>query len=337
MSNKKITYLIFITITLFLLAFISFLIQPSYETFLKKGELIFKETQKQLNDIKEINIDNGKKKISIFKDQDNNWYMSSKSGYKTKNETVRKNLIQISELRFFEKKTEQEFLYSRLDLDYPKNDDGDSKLITLFDDDKKKIIEFILGKKKKNGVYIKKLNDKQTWLTSGALDMSSIEKDWLQTNFLNIEYSNVKKISVNHIKKEDSFSLNKDDKNENFLIDNLSKDQLPKSDLIANFIGYFLTNLVFEDVSERKIANDSDILTKINFELTDKSKISATIFNFGKEKWINFNINKENKAWDIVLSGKELYVDNINDWSYKLSSKKYNVADAKLKDLLVED
>ena len=64
--------------------------------------------------------------------------MSSKSGYKTKNETVRKNLIQISELRFFEKKTEQEFLYSRLDLDYPKNDDGDSKLITLFDDDKKK-------------------------------------------------------------------------------------------------------------------------------------------------------------------------------------------------------
>ena len=159
MSNRNFTYLILTTVTLFALAFISYLIQPRYETFIKKGELIFKETQKQLNNIKEINIDNSKKKITILKNEDNNWYMSSKSSYKAKNETVRKNLIQITELRFFEKKTEQESLYSRLDLDYPKNDDGDSKLITIFDDSSEKIIEFVLGKKKKNGGYIKKKND----------------------------------------------------------------------------------------------------------------------------------------------------------------------------------
>ena len=181
---------------------------------LKKGELVFEDTKKQLNNVKEINIDNGKKKISIFKNQDSNWYMSSKSNYKTKNETVRKNLIQISELRFFEQKTEQESLYSRLDLDYPKNDNGDSKLITILDDDKKKIIEFILGKKKKNGVYIKKLNERQTWLTSGTLEMSSIEHDWLETKILDINYENVKKVTINRLNKKESFSLTKDDKNE---------------------------------------------------------------------------------------------------------------------------
>ena len=106
MSNRNFTYLILTTVTLFSLAFISYLIQPRYETFIKKGELIFKETQKQLNNIKEINIDNSKKKITILKNEDNNWYMSSKSSYKAKNETVRKNLIQITELRFFEKKTD---------------------------------------------------------------------------------------------------------------------------------------------------------------------------------------------------------------------------------------
>ena len=335
MSNRKITYLIFITITLFLLAFISFLIQPSYETFLKKGELIFKETKKQLNDIKEINIDNGKKKISIFKDQDNNWYMSSKSGYKTKSETVRKNLIQISELRFFEKKTEQEFLYSRLDLDYPKNDDGDSKLITLFDDDKKKIIEFILGKKKKNGVYIKKLNERQTWLTSGTLEMSSIEHDWLETKILDINYENVKKITINHSNKNESFSLTKDDKNENLLIDGLTKEQLPKSDLIANFLGYFFTNLIFEDVFERKNIIDKEVITKINFELFNGSNIYSTIFKKDKNKWINISIDSQSALK--LKENKNIFVDNIQNWTYKLSSKKYNVADAKLNDLLVED
>ena len=105
MSNKYFIYLIISTILLFVLAFISFLIQPRYETFLKTGEIIFNNINDNINEIEEINIDNNKKKILIVKDKDNdNWYMSTKSNYKVRNEVVRKNLIQISELRFFEKK-----------------------------------------------------------------------------------------------------------------------------------------------------------------------------------------------------------------------------------------
>ena len=335
MPDKKFTYLILITITLLFLALISFLIQPRYETFLKKGELVFEDTKKQLNNIKEINIDNGKKKISIFKNQDSNWYMSSKSSYKTKNETVRKNLIQISELRFFEQKTEQESLYSRLDLDYPKNDNGDSKLITILDDDKKKIIEFILGKKKKNGVYIKKLNERQTWLTSGTLEMSSIEHDWLETKILDINYENVKKVTINRLNKKESFSLTKDDKNENLLIDNLTKEQLPKSDLIANFLGYFFTNLIFEDVFERKNTNDSEVIAKINFQLFNDVNISSTIFKKDKNKWINISIDSQSALK--LKENKNIFVENIENWTYTLPSTKYSIADATLKDLLVED
>ena len=335
MPDKKFTYLILITITLLFLALISFLIQPRYETFLKKGELVFEDTKKQLNNVKEINIDNGKKKISIFKNLDSNWYMSSKSSYKTKNETVRKNLIQISELRFFEQKTEQESLYSRLDLDYPKNDNGDSKLITILDDDKKKIIEFILGKKKKNGVYIKKLNERQTWLTSGTLEMSSIEHDWLETKILDINYENVKKITINRLNKKESFSLTKDDKNENLLIDNLTKEQLPKSDLIANFLGYFFTNLIFEDVFERKNTNDSEVIAKINFQLFNDVNISSTIFKKDKNKWINISIDSQSALK--LKENKNIFVENIENWTYTLPSTKYSIADTTLKDLLVED
>ena len=335
MPDKKFTYLILITITLLFLALISFLIQPRYETFLKKGELVFEDTKKQLNNVKEINIDNGKKKISIFKNLDSNWYMSSKSSYKTKNETVRKNLIQISELRFFEQKTEQESLYSRLDLDYPKNDNGDSKLITILDDDKKKIIEFILGKKKKNGVYIKKLNERQTWLTSGTLEMSSIEHDWLETKILDINYENVKKVTINRLNKKESFSLTKDDKNENLLIDNLTKDQLPKSDLIANFLGYFFTNLIFEDVFERKNTNDSEVIAKINFQLFNDVNISSTIFKKDKNKWINISIDSQSALK--LKENKNIFVENIENWTYTLPSTKYSIADTTLKDLLVED
>ena len=335
MSNKYFIYLVLITISLFFFALLSFLIQPRYETSLKKGELIFENIKKELNDIKEINIYNKKKKISIRKDQDI-WYMSTKSGYKVKNEIVRKNLIQISELRFFEKKTEDESLYSRLNLDYPNDEDSESKYISIIDNDKKVLVEFILGKKKENGVYIKKIKDKETWLTSGTLDMSSAEEDWLETRILNIDYKDVKNVSINHLnEKNESFSLTKDDKNENFLIDNLTKEQIPKSDLIANFIGYFFTNLTFEDVIERESNINNKALIKINFKLFDGVNIFASIYNQDKDKWININIESQS-----VLKLKEnekIFVNNIEKWSYKLSSRKYNVSDTKFKDLLVEN
>ena len=335
MSNKYFIYLVLITISLFFLALLSFLIQPRYETSLKKGELIFENIKKELNDIKEINIDNNKKKISILKDQDI-WYMSTKSGYKVKNEILRKNLIQISELRFFEKKTQDELLYSRLNLDYPNDEDSESKYISIIDNDKKVLVEFILGKKKENGVYIKKIKDKETWLTSGTLDMSIAEEDWLETKILNIDYKDVKKVSINHLnKKNKSLSLTKDDKNENFLIDKLTKEQIPKSDLIANFIGYLFTNLTFEDVIEREGNIDNKVIIKINFELFDGVNIFASIYNKDKDKWINIDIESQS-----VLKLKEnekIFVNNIENWSYKLSSKKYNVSDTKFEDLLVEN
>ena len=324
MTDKYFIYLVLITISLFFLAFISFLIQPRYETSIKRGEIIFENIKNQLNDIKEINIDNNKNKISIIKDEDN-WNMISKSGYMVKNEVVRKNLIQISELRFFEKKTKEKSLYSRLNLDYPNDEDGDSKFITIKNSDKETLIEFVLGKKKNNGVYIKQLKDKQTWLTSGSLDMSSIEKDWLETKILDVNYDDVKKISLNHSNTGDSFSLTKDEKNENLLIDNLSKEQIPKSDLIANYLGYFFTNLFFDDVAKRKNAVDNKIITKI----------SASIFNENTNKWINFNIDSQH-VLKLKNNGK-IFINDINNWSYKLPSTKYNVSGAKLSDLLVEN
>ena len=51
MSNKYFIYLIISTILLFVLAFISFLIQPRYETFLKTGEIIFNNINDNINEI----------------------------------------------------------------------------------------------------------------------------------------------------------------------------------------------------------------------------------------------------------------------------------------------
>ena len=126
--------------------------------------------------------------------------------------------------------------------------------------------------------HLFEIKDKETWLTSGTLDMSIAEEDWLETKILNIDYKDVKKVSINHLnKKNESLSLTKDDKNENFLIDKLTKEQIPKSDLIANFIGYLFTNLTFEDVIEREGNVDNKVIIKINFEMLNSFQCNIDI------------------------------------------------------------
>ena len=166
--------------------------------------------------------------------------------------------------------------------------------------------------------------------------MSSVEGDWLEKKILDIDYQDVKKVSINHLNRNESFSLTKDDKNENFLIDNLTKEQIPKSDLIANFIGFLFTNLTFEDVVKRGEIIENKLLIKIHFELFDSVSIFASIFdNKDNDKWINFDI--ENESILKLRNNEKIFVDNIENWSYKLSSKKYNVSDTKFEDLLVEN
>jgi len=226
-------------------------------------------------------------------------------------------------------------LYSRIGLDYPKDEEGNSKLILIFNLDNENVSEFIQGKIKKNGIYIKKVDEKSTWLTTGILKMSIDDNDWLETKIFDIKNEEIAKIQLIHTDKS-ILSVSKTNKeNENFVIDNLPKEETPKSDLIANFLSYFLVNLTFEDVVKRREVIEESIITKAQFELFNDIVINAIIFNDNDQKWINFDIDQNSNQK--LKNNKLIYVNDIAKWTYKLPKTKYNTIDTRLKDLLVED
>ena len=51
----------------------------------------------------------------------------------------------------------------------------------------------------------------------------------------------------------------------------------------------------------------------------------------------SYNIDLDNNSVLKLKNKEKIFVNNIKNWSYKLPSKKYNVIDTKLNDLLVED
>ena len=334
MSKRSFVYLLFISSALLVIAIISVLIQPQFETKINKGENIFKNFNSDINNIKEIKVNNGLNEVVIRKDSIG-WVMQNKYNYKVKDDVVRENLIQVTQLRFFEKKTEDPSLYSRLDLHYPNDAEGNSKLISIFNEDNEVLSEFILGKTKKNGVYIRKKGHQNTWLTNGILSMPIDQNDWLETKIFDIKNESIKKIELNHSNDTKLIVSKKTREEENFMINNLPKGETPKSDLIANFLSYFLSNLIFEDVIERKEAIKENFITEAEFELFNDIVINTIVFKDGDNKWINFNIDENSNQK--LKNDNLIQVSDIGNWTYKLPKTKYNTIDTKLKDLLVED
>ena len=333
MSKRSFLYLLFISSALLVIAIISVLIQPRFETKINKGENIFKDFNS--DNIRKIKVNNGLNELVINKDS-LGWVMQNKYNYKVKDDVVRENLIQVNQLRFFEKKTEDPSLYSRLNLHYPNDEEGNSKLISIFSQDNEVLSEFILGKTKKNGVYIRKKNHQNTWLTNGILSMSIEQNDWLETKIFDIKNESIKKIELNHSNDTKLIVSKKTREEENFIINNLPKGETPKSDLIANFLSYFLSNLVFDDVMARQETSKENFVTKAKFELFDNIVINALVYqDSDKKKWIDFDIDSDSikklKANNLIV------VEDIEKWSYKLPKTKYNTINTKLNDLLVED
>ena len=77
------------------------------------------------------------------------------------------------------------------------------------------------------------------------------------------------------------------------------------------------------------------VSTKINFQLFNDVNISSTIFKKDKNKWINISIDSQSALK--LKENKNIFVENIENWTYTLPSTKYSIADTTLKDLLVED
>ena len=139
--------------------------------------------------------------------------------------------------------------------------------------------------KKENGIYIKKVDEKSTWLTTGILKMSIDDNDWLETKIFDIKNEEIAKIQLIHTDKS-ILSVSKTNKeNENFVIDNLPKEETPKSDLIANFLSYFLVNLTFEDVVKRREVIEESIINKSPQQLLINFCLVIFIFVFYVENF----------------------------------------------------
>ncbi|MBM3976029.1 MAG: DUF4340 domain-containing protein [Planctomycetes bacterium] len=160
---------------------------------------LFPEFAKRVNDVASVEIEKGSEHVTLVK-KDNLWTLANRGGYPVDFEKVKKAVMDVSNLEVLEAKTKNPAQYDKLDLQDPK-EGAPSTRLTLKDAGGANLAALIVGKSNWGGkasVYVRKLDDAQSYLCQGELRLEAGPTTWIKKDVLKLDRERIRAVEVAH-------------------------------------------------------------------------------------------------------------------------------------------
>lgn len=214
---------------------------------------VFPGLIEQVNDVAKVTIEHRDKALTMTRAK-GAWTMLESDGYPVSAKTAEKVVVQMADLNFYELKTKKPELYSRLHVADPKRDKAEARQIRLFDASGKVLADLVAGRKRynlvgsrKEGVYIRKPGNDQTWLAAGELDVEVKPGDWLESKIVDIKEATVREVTVRHPDGETIVVSKDDPKARNFTLHDIPEGKVLQYDTDPNNIAAVIDQLELDD------------------------------------------------------------------------------------------
>ncbi len=166
------------------------------------GERLFPGLAGKVNDIARIEVKQGGKELTIAAG-DGGWGIAERGGYPAKVDKVRKLIVGLAGAELVEAKTRNKDRYPLLELEDPAGKAANSRLVRLIGKDGKALADVVLGKKRwdafgsgRSGVYVRKLDDPQTWLTNADIETPLEAKMWVEQTFFQLDKTKMARVTL---------------------------------------------------------------------------------------------------------------------------------------------
>lgn len=308
------------------------------------GQLFLPELKTDLDQVDKIVIQlSGNNPITLTK-KDNNWGLAEKSGYKANFPIIREALTNLAEAKLFEAKTQKEKNYIQLGVEDVTQEKGSGSRISIYTKDKV-LEDVIIGRYKINkGTYLRKVNDKQSWLTQSKIIIKNNFIDWIDTNIIDIEESSIK--SVNYTANDRNISPNTSLSYE--IIREASKDDFkviygdqtspPKNPRFTDNIARLISELKLVDVAPRDSGIIGDnVYSKRTYTTFDGLEITVICSKQKEDKTahITFDFSTSNKS-GTPESVKQIdnYIKEISPWIFTVDDAAFGKFNKQLADIV---
>ena len=247
-----------------------------------------------INTIDKVVVEHRNKTLTMVRSPKGAWTMDESDGYAVSAKNAEKVVVQLADLNFYETKTKKPDLYSRLHVEDPKKKQSEARHIRLFDKDGKVLVDLIAGRKRHNlvgarkeGVYIRKPGNAQTWLAAGELSVGVKSSDWLERKIVDIKEKDVLSVTLRHSDGEVIKVSKEDAKARNFALHGIPDGKTLEYDTDPNNIAAVIDQLELDDVRKAGyIAFDGGKTTTAEFITRDGLKLEFRVVDKDRTQWV---------------------------------------------------
>jgi len=273
--------------------------------------------------------------------KDNRWIVEEKAGYDAEFSKVKKLLLGLAELKTIEPKTSKPENYGRLGVQNV-GDDGEvsSRQVQLLDKADNVLYTLIVGKSKTSSVpgagatYVRRLNEAESWLVNGEIDIPDSQIDWLNKAIINLSASRIQSIEITQPDKSQLLISKKEKADKNYHVENLPDKAELKSENVANSIANALQNLSFDEVLSRgTFQADDKKITQVVFKTFDGLQLMAQLSIRDDKNFLWFDTKTTSDDEKITQESSDLNA-KFALWVYEISSAKASTFQKKLEELL---
>tara|TARA_B100001996_G_scaffold266415_1_gene208095 strand:- start:1675 stop:2760 length:1086 start_codon:yes stop_codon:yes gene_type:complete len=312
----------------------------------KEKTPFFPELAKQIESVNYISIKGYSDSINLTR-KNNIWGIDEFDGYPALADKIKSTVLGAADLKINAPKTTLPRLYHRLGVEGPGVEGTNSLLLALYDSNKNKIIELIVGRprlsssaKNISGLYVRKPEDKKSYLVDGVLGISSIKTDWIRRNLFDIPAESIKSVNVAHY-DGDSYTLYKNEKGqEQFELENISIGRELASELIINRFGTILQDLQISGAKSKELLREENKNTKIIVTTFEGIVGNITAFKYNDIAYASFafsydeEIEKNNNEEEVKNEDIKNYITNLNldteNWWFEIPEFKYDIIKRRL-------
>ena len=264
------------------------------------------------------------------------WAVAEKAGYPADPGKIGKLALALADLRLVEPKTRRPDLYPRLEVEKPGA--GKATLVTVKGKSGGTLAQLIVGRERydrlgtgKNGVYVRRPGDPQSWLARGSLDLSGKLPDWLDRKILDVPQAQVARVSLT-APDGTKLAIARPSPGAPFgIVDAPAGAKFKSQDEIAAPAAA-LQSLDLQDVAPAaKLPPSAAGAWLAAYQTFDGLEVKLTLFDRDKQPWIAVAASGAGKA---AAQAKEIE-GRVSGWTYRIPSYKAMPLKKKLADLLV--
>lgn len=258
-----------------------------------EGERLFPDLLEQAKTVTEVEVVNSGESMT-FDLKGDQWTLRNSGGYPVHTNLVTKVILSIASMELLEAKTAMEKRHAILDLGDPMDPKSNSQYV-IFKNAAGDVLSdivvgsanFFLPETTTGGMYVRRLDEAQTYLVRGLVDIGVEPRNWLQRDIIDIPTEDVTRVEVTQPDGEQLIVVPQDDVAGGYKFENLPEGLKLISAFAPRNIAALVNGFVLNDVrrDENTPLDESEAYVA-NFTLTSGMTLNMRIWRIADKQYM---------------------------------------------------